>query len=105
MWGLDYLDVDACSEGLKMGNDKLLICWRSSCRQELCELGEAESGQHSCKIGVMRKVEVEGLVERKCGGAAVEGDVGLSCGCIQRVVIQSRQELFDISYANCPTGW
>lgn len=45
-----------------MGYDELLICWRSGGRQELCELGEAESGQHSCEVGVMRKVEVKGLV-------------------------------------------
>ncbi len=62
LWGFDYLDVDACSEGLKMGYDELLICWRSGCWQELCELGKSESGQHSCEIGIMGEIEVEGLV-------------------------------------------
>ena len=62
LWGFNYLDVDAGSEWLKMGYDKLLIRWWSGCRQKLCKLGEAESCQHSCEIGVMGKVKVEGLV-------------------------------------------
>lgn len=45
-----------------MGYDELLICWRSGCRQKLCELGEAESGQHSGEVGVMGEIKVEGLI-------------------------------------------
>ena len=60
--GLDYLNVDACSKGLKMGHDELLIRWRSGRRQELCELGEAESGQHTCEVRIVGKVKVEGLI-------------------------------------------
>ena len=87
MRGLDNLDVNACSKGLKVGYDELLVCWRSSRRQELCELGEAESGQHGCEVGVVGEVKVEGLVKRECGGAAVKSDVGLSCRGIQGVVV------------------
>ena len=89
MWGFDYLNVDACSKRLQMGYDELLIRWRSGCWQELCELGEPESGQHSCKVGVMGKVEVESLVQREGGSIVVESDVGFSCGGIQGVVVQS----------------
>ena len=88
-----------------MGYDELLICWRTGCRQVLCELGEAKSGQHSCEVGVMGKVEVEGLVEREGDGIIVKSDICLSCGCVQGMVLDSRQELFDISYANCAAGW
>lgn len=105
MRGLNNLNVDACSEGLKMGYDELLICWRSGCRQDLCELGEAEGGQHSCEVSIMGKVKVEGLIKRERGGVVVESDICLSCGCIQGVVGHSRKELFDISYADCAAGW
>ena len=104
MWGLDDLDVDACSEGLKMGYDELLICWWSGCRQELCKLGEAKSGKHSCEVGIVGKVEVECLVKRKCAGVVVDSDIGLTCGCVQSVVVHSGQKLFDISYADCAAG-
>ena len=90
MRGFDYLDVDACPERLKMGYNELLICWGSGCRQKLCELSKSKSGQHSGEVGVMRKVEVEGLVQRKGGGVIVESDVGLSCGGVQGVIVQSR---------------
>lgn len=84
-----------------MGYDKLLICWRSGCRQKLCKLGETESGQHSCKVGVMGKVEVECLIKRKCAGVVVDSNICLTCGCVQGVVVHSGQELFDISYTDC----
>ena len=61
-WGFDYLNVDTCSKRLKVGHDELLICWGSGRWQELCELGETESGKHRCEVGIMGKVEVEGLV-------------------------------------------
>ena len=73
-----------------MGYDELLVGWRSGWGQELCELHEAESRQHSCEIGVMRKVKVEALIQRECGGVVVDGDVDLSCGCIYCVVRHSR---------------
>ena len=88
-----------------MGYDELLICWGSGCRQQLCELSKSESGQHSGEVGVMGKIKVEGLVQRKSGGVIVESDIGLSCGGIQGVIVQSRQKFLDISYANCTTGW
>ena len=103
-WGFDYLNVDACSEWLKMGYDELLICWRSGRRQELCKLSKSESGQHSCEIGVMGKVKVEALIQWESSGVVVESDVGLSCGGIQGAVVHSRQELLDISYSNCTPG-
>ena len=87
-----------------MGYDELLICWRSSRRKELCKLGEAESGQHGSEVGVVGEVEVECLVKRECAGIVVDGDIGLTCGCVQGVVVHSSQELFDISYANCAAG-
>ena len=105
MWGFDYLNVDAGSEWLEMGYDELPVCRRSGCWQELSELGEAESGEHSCEVGVVGKVEVEGLVERKCGCVVVQSDIGLSRGCIQGVVVHSCQEFFDISYAHSPARW
>lgn len=88
-----------------MGYDELLICWWSGRRQELRELGEAESGQHSCEVGVMGKVEVEGLIEWEGDGIVVKSDIGLSCGCIQCMVVHSRKELLDISYSNCAASW
>ena len=88
-----------------MGNDELLICWRSGCWQELSELGEAESGEHGCEVGVVGKVEIEGLVERECGCVVVQSDIDLSRGRIQGVVVHSCQEFFNISYAHCPARW
>ena len=60
--GLDYFDVNASAKGLKMRYDELPVGWRSSRRQELSELGEAESGQHSCEVGVVGKVKIEALI-------------------------------------------
>lgn len=88
-----------------MGYDELPVCWRSSRRQELSELCEAESGQHSCEVGVVGKVKVEALIEWKCGGIVVDCNVGLSCGCIQGVVVHSGQKLFNISYPNSSASW
>lgn len=105
MWGLDDLYVDTCSEGLKMGYDELLIRRRSRCRQELCELGEAERCEHSREVGIMGKVKVEGLVQWECAGVVVDSDIGLTCSSIQGAIGHSPQELLDISYAHCAAGW
>lgn len=72
-----------------MGYDELLICWRSGCRKEPCELGEAESGEHGSEVGIVGEVEIECLVERERAGIVVDGDIGLSCGCVQGVVVHS----------------
>ena len=105
MGGFDDLNVDAGAEWLEVGYDELLVCRRSGCWQELSELGEAKSGEHGCEIGIVGKVEVEGLVEGECGCVVVQSDIDLSRGRIQGVVGHSCQEFFDISYAHCPARW
>lgn len=58
-WRFDNFNVETGSERLKVGNNHLLICWWTSCRKELRELGQTEGCQDRGNVGVVGEVEIQ----------------------------------------------
>lgn len=62
-----------------MRYSEVVFAWVHSRRERwiVAELGEAEGGEDADDVGVVREIEVEGLIEREGLRVAVEGCVDL----------------------------
>ena len=65
--------------------------------QCVVELRQAKSDEDAEDASVVAKVQVECLVDRECDRVVVKGDVDLSRGRGQDVVLHASKDFFDIA--------
>lgn len=106
LWRLDDLDVEPCAKRRDVRNGEIMFARVRLGRQGrvVAELGEAKGRQDGDDVGVVAKIQVEGLVEREGRRVGVERGVDLRARVAEGMVLETGKDFLlvaDTDSATC----